>query len=263
MKITANTRCLVTGASSGIGRAIALELARRGAKVALTARSQESLEKVAEEVNAAGGQGLALPCDVTNEAAVAELVERVAASFGGLDLLVANAGLGKYAAVEEQGPEVVDITIQTNYVGMTRTVRHALPHLLASSPGHVVGVTSSAGIIPHTTAAAYAASKAASNMYLDVLRLEVADRGVGVTKICPGAVQTPFLEKADLDPKKDLPLLARWLVRTLSEEEVARATVRAVERNRGEVVQPFMLGLFALFQRTAPALAGWVQRKTG
>lgn len=263
MKLTPKTPCLVTGASSGIGREIALELVRRECRVALLARTESALETLASELEAAGGEALVVPADVTDEQAVAEAVARTVAAFGGLRLVVANAGLGRYAPVEEQPAEHAETTISINYLGMTRTLRHALPHLLAHAPSHVVGVTSSAGLIPHRLASAYCASKAASNAYLATLRLEVFERGVGVSWICPGFVETPFADKAELDPKKDLPRLNRLLVRPLTAQEVARRTVKAVERNEAEVVMPAMMRFFAWTRRSTPRIADWINRKTG
>lgn len=263
MKLEPGLPALVTGASSGIGRSIALELARRGCRVAVLARTESALQELAEEILAAGGEPLVVPADVSSEEQVADAVERTVGTFHGLRLVVANAGLGRYALVENQPAEHAETTMAVNYQGMTRTVRHTLPHLLAATPSHVVGVTSSAGIIPHRLASAYCASKAASNAYLATLRLEVYQRGVGVSWICPGVVETPFLDKVDLEPDRDLPRLARWLVRHLSEEEVARATVRAVERDRREVVMPFMMRFFATMRRFSPAFSDWLVRKTG
>lgn len=263
MRITTDLPSLVTGASSGIGREIALQLGRRGCRVALLARSREALEAVAQDIQQAGGQALVLTTDVTQEEQVVAAVRQTVESFGGLRLVVANAGLGRYGLIEEQPAEHVETTILTNYVGLTRVVRHTLPHLLAATSGHIVGVTSSAGLIPHRLASAYCASKAACNAYLATLRLEVVDRGVGVSWVCPGLVETPFVGKADLDPEKDLPLLARVLVPKLQPEDVARATLRAVERNRGEVVMPRMMRFFAWTRRLAPATADWLNRKTG
>lgn len=263
MKIVPRTPCLVTGASSGIGRELALELGRRRCRVALVARSREALETLAGEIDHAGGEGLPVPADVTSEDAVAAAVQTAVDRFGALELVVANAGQGRYAEVAEQPAEHVESTIGINYVGMTRTVRYALPHLLAAAPAHVVGITSSAGIIPHATASAYCASKAASNAYLAALRLEVLGRGVGVSWICPGVVETPFLETADLDPETHLPRLARWLVPRLQPEDVARAAIRAVEGNKSLVVIPWMMRFFTAFRGVAPRLGDWVQRVTG
>jgi len=263
VRIREGCPALVTGASSGIGREVALALGRRGCRVALVARSAGALDELAAEIGAAGGEGLALPADVGEEEQVAAAVAGAAEALGGLRLVVVCAGVGRYAPVEAQPAEHVATTIGVNYGGLTRTVRHALPHLLAGAPSHVVAVTSSAALIPHATASAYAASKAASNAYLAALRLEVRGRGVGVTWVCPGLVETPFLETAGLDRRAHLPRLSRWLIRPLRAEEVARATVRAVERDRREVVLPPMLTFFAAFRRVAPAFADWVHRVTG
>lgn len=263
MKITPQTPCLVTGASSGIGRAISLALGRKGCRVALVARSADALAELAGEIADAGGEALALPADVTSEEQVARAVSAAAERFGALELVVANAGVGRYATVEEQPAEHVDTTIQTNYVGLTRTVRHALPHLLAAAPSHLVGVTSSVAHIPHRNASAYAASKAASTAYLAALRIEVKGRGVGVTWVCPGLVETPFVQGADLDVKRHLPRLNNLTVRTLTPGEVAKKTVRAVERDRREVILPAMMRFYVLTRRLTPGLADWLQRVTG
>ncbi len=251
----------MTGASSGIGRQIALALGRKGCRVALLARNRESLSAVGRELEQAGGEALVLPVDVTDEPSVGEAVHRAVETFGSLRLVVANAGLGRYALVEEQAGGLAERLVEVNYLGTVHTVRHALPHLLAAAPSHVVAVASSAGLIPHRLGSAYCASKAAVIQYMATLRLEVFDRGVGVTWVCPGAVRTPFFEGSNLDPETDLPLLARLLVRTLEPEEVARATVRAVERNRREVVVPAAVWFFAWTRRLAPGLADWVNRK--
>jgi len=266
VKIEPGLPALVTGASSGIGREVALELARRGCKVAVLARTEAALEELAAEIRQVGVDGaeaLIVPADVQDEEQVATAVARTVEAFGGLRLLVANAGLGRYSEVEEQPAEHVETTIHINYVGMTRTVRHALPHLLAAAPSHVVGVTSSAGLIPHTLGAAYCASKAASNMYLAALRLEVYERGVGVSWVCPGVVKTPFLDKVDMNPDEDLPRLARMTVRHLTAEEVARATLRAVEKDKREVTLPLMMRFFAWSRRATPRIAEWLIRVTG
>ena len=251
----------MTGASSGIGREIALALGRKGCRVALLARNREALAGVGREVEKAGGEALVLPVDVTDEPSVGEAVRNAASALGGLRIVVANAGLGRYALVEEQTADIPEQLIRVNYLGTVHTVRHALPHLLRDTPSHVVAVASSAGLIPHRLGSAYCASKAAVIQYMATLRLEVLDRGVGVTWICPGAVRTPFFEGSDLDPETDLPLLARLLVRMLEPREVARATVRAVERNRREVVQPAFVRFFAWTRRLTPGVADWINRK--
>jgi len=240
---------------------VALALGARRARVALVARNREALERVAEEIRRARGEALVAPADVTDEAAIRAAVARAAEAFGGLRLLVPNAGIGRYGPAAEQPAEQIEQVIRINVLGTIHTVRAALPFLLAGAPSHIAAVTSSAGLIPHVGGSAYCASKAAANQYLAALRLEVLDHGVGVSWICPGAVDTPFFEGANLDPDTDLPLLARLLVRKLRPEEVARAVVRAVEHNRREVVLPPVLRLFAWSRRMTPAFADWLNRK--
>lgn len=263
MKISPGLPVLLTGASSGIGRDLAVALARRGCRIGLIARGSAALLEVADACRDAGGEGLVLPADVRDEHAMAAAVAATVEKFGGLRLVIANAGLGRYATVEAQPAEHVETTISINYVGLTRTVRLTLPHLLAATPAHVVGITSSAGLIPHATGSAYCASKAASNQYLAALRLEVQDRGVAVTWVCPGLVTTPFLEKSSLDPVRHLPLLSRLTVPVLSTDQVVRATIRGIERNRRTVVLPWIMRFYALTMRLAPGFSDWLQRRTG
>jgi len=251
----------VTGASSGIGRDIALELAKKGCRIALVARRRKALEEVGSLVETRGGEALVLPVDVRDASAVAEAVRETVGRFGGLQVVIPNAGLGRYALAAEQDPAEIEELIRINYLGTVHTVRAALPHLLGSPPAHIAAVASSAGLIPHRLASAYCATKAAVIQYLAAVRLEVFDSGVGVSWICPGAVETPFFEGARLDPDTDLPLLARLFVRTLGSGEVARATVRAVERNRREVIMPGFVRFFVWTRRMTPALADWINRK--
>lgn len=261
MKILPGNVVLVTGASSGIGREVALAFARRGCRLSLVARRREALEEVSAEVERAGGEALVLPADVSDAAAINTAVERTIDRFGALQVVVPNAGLGRYALAAEQDPLEIEGLIRINFLGTVFTVRAAMPHLLGHPPAHIAAVASSAGLIPHRLGSAYCASKAAVIQYLAAVRLEVLDLGVGVSWICPGAVETPFFEGARLDPETDLPLLARLFVRTLDAAEVARATVRAVERNRREVAMPGAVRCFALSRRLTPTLADWLNRK--
>jgi len=263
MKIVAGTPALVSGASSGIGRAVAVALAGRGARVALVARRREALGEVAEEVRAAGGEAVVVPVDLASEEGCREAVERAVEALGGLRLLVPNAGLGRYARVEEQPAEHAEVTVRINYLGTVHLVRHALPHLLAAAPSAIVAVTSSAGVIPHPMGSAYCASKAAANQYLAALRLEVADRGVAVSAVCPGPVRTPFFEEAQMDPERDLPRLARLLVPMLVPEDVARSVLRAARSGRPVTVIPAAMRFFTFSYRLAPRLSEWLMRRTG
>jgi len=182
---------LVTGAGRGIGRATALALAREGVAVAGVARTASDLDTLIGEIEADGGRGLAFAGDLRDasvaEAAVAATVER----FGGLQILVNNAGVGAHSNVAETTDEAWDKVIGTNLTAVFRMTRAALPHL-ARRGGHVFMISSLAGVNPIPGMAAYCASKAALDHFAACLMLEVRQRGIKVTTIAPGSVDTAF-----------------------------------------------------------------------
>lgn len=252
--------CLVTGASRGIGAAVAVELARRGCRVGLVARSEDELAAVAEQCRAAGGDAAAFAADVTDAAAVASAADAAAAWAGGLRLAVANAGVGTHGPALAPASELRR-PMEVNFVGAVNTIRAAAVHLQAAPPAAVVAVSSLAGLIPLRGGGAYGASKAALIAYLRCLRLELAGSGVRVAWVCPGAVDTTMI--VDGVPHDKLPRLARLMVPVLTPEHVARAVVRAARGGRPQRVIPFQGAVFASFMRHAPRLAELVERATG
>jgi hypothetical protein len=182
---------LVTGASSGIGRASALALAAAGADVALTARREERLVAVAEEVEAHGREALVVPADVTDDAAVAALVDRTVERFGRLDAVVCNAGLGRDAAVEEMTTEQYRDMMDVNVDGAFFTAREAVPHL-RETDGSLVFVASFAGQYPRPANPVYAATKWWVRGFARSLEASVGADGVAVTTINPSEVRTEF-----------------------------------------------------------------------
>jgi NAD(P)-dependent dehydrogenase (short-subunit alcohol dehydrogenase family) len=182
---------LVTGAGRGIGRAIALALAREGASVAIVSRTASELDGVVDEIEALGARGLAFAGDLRDpsvcQSAVAATVDR----FGGLSALVNNAGVGVFANVADTSDEDWDAVLGTNLTAIFRLTRAALPHL-TNRGGHVVMVSSLAGSNPAAGMAAYGASKAALDYFAHCLMLEVRAQNVKVTTIAPGSVDTSF-----------------------------------------------------------------------
>jgi 3-oxoacyl-[acyl-carrier protein] reductase len=182
---------LVTGAGRGIGRAIALGLARSGARVTAVARTAAELDSLVGEIESLGGQGLAFAGDLRDgsvcDAAVATAVER----FGGLQVLVNNAGVGAFANVADTSDDEWEGVIGTNLTAVFRITRAALPHL-AHRGGHVFMISSLAGTNPIAGMAAYCASKAALDHFSACLMLEVRQRGIKVTTVAPGSVDTDF-----------------------------------------------------------------------
>jgi len=189
---------IVTGASAGIGKSLALQLAGQGAKVVVAARRVERLEQVAEECHQRGGEALVVPTDVSDESQCKELVEKTITTFGRLDMLVNNAGLAVIARLEDYSNlDLFKHTMDVNYYGAVYCTYHALPYL-KQSKGRIVAVSSLGGKLHAPYNSAYVSSKFAMHGFFDSLRIELIRHGVSVTIICPYWVVTGFHE-AQLD----------------------------------------------------------------
>jgi NAD(P)-dependent dehydrogenase (short-subunit alcohol dehydrogenase family) len=182
---------LVTGAGRGIGRSIALALAGEGARVTAVARTASDLDSLVGEIEAIGGQGVAFAGDLRSPSACTGAVDAAVEHFGGLQILVNNAGVGSFANVSDTTDEEWENVLGTNLTAVFRLTRAALPHL-ARRGGHVLMISSLAGSNPIAGMAAYCASKAALDHFAACLMLEVRQKGVKVTTIAPGSVHTLF-----------------------------------------------------------------------
>lgn len=185
---------LVTGASSGIGRELARQLASEGCKVGAVARRAESLTDLVTEIETAGGRALAVPADVGSRDQVEAAFTKVRAELGPVDLVVANAGIGRPTLRDPVNMGDVEDTFRINLMGVVYTVSAALPEMLARKSGHLVAVSSLAAYRGLPAESAYCASKAAVNVYMDGLRMHLQGTGVRATTICPGFVKTPMTE---------------------------------------------------------------------
>lgn len=183
---------IVTGASAGVGRAVARALARAGAAVGLIARREDRLNAVAGEIAAAGGRALALTADVTDEAAIGGAVERAASAFGGLDIVIANAGIGGRGSVENFPLAEWQAILATNLTGPFLVARAALPHLKARGRGQIVAVSSGAGKRGYGGMAAYCASKFGLHGLMESLAEEVKGDGIRCCILIPGSILTEF-----------------------------------------------------------------------
>ena len=183
---------LVTGASSGIGRAIAVAWARAGAKVACAARSGDALDETVAEIESIGGTGLAIRADVTDRGDVERMLAQTASAFGGLDILMINAGGNlERNLVGEDDPDGWLATVHLNLVGSYYTAREAIPHLKARGGGRILLMGSGMGHRAIPGASAYAVSKAGLWMLTRVLSEELVEHGITVNEIIPGPVWTP------------------------------------------------------------------------
>jgi NAD(P)-dependent dehydrogenase (short-subunit alcohol dehydrogenase family) len=198
-------RVIVTGASSGIGRATARKLAREGAKVALIARRREGLEAIAVEIGSAG-EALVLPADCTDEASIAAAIDQAAAAFGGLDIVVSNAGielLGEDDRVDRLELSVWQRLLRNNLDGQFLTCKHGIRHLLKSGGGAVVCVGSNTGYLGMATnEPAYSASKGGVFAMMRVMAIDYAREGIRVNMVVPGFIDTPMNEPVMRDPKE-------------------------------------------------------------
>ncbi|RQG95429.1 SDR family oxidoreductase [Natrarchaeobius chitinivorans] len=187
-----DSRALVTGASSGIGRATARKLASLGADVAIAARSEDSLETVAETIGEEeDGDALAVPTDVTDESQVERMVSRTVEEFGGLDVVVSNAGTGRGGPIAEMTTEDYRAVTSVNVDGMFFTAREVTPHLIEST-GNLVLVGSSAGKFPRTEYPVYAASKWWTRGFALSLAGQLGRENVSVSVVNPGNTRTMF-----------------------------------------------------------------------
>lgn len=226
---------IVTGASSGIGRATALLLARAGASVVLAARREERLRDVAAAIERAGGRALALPADLAQPEAPARLVQQTLDSFGRVDVLINNAGFGHYGLVESASDDTMAELWAIHVMAPLRAIRAVLPHMRARGSGHIINVASVVGRRAFPLHGPYAAVKAAVIALTEALRGELAGSGVYATVVLPGSTRTEFFDVA----RSEIP---GWRPAPMgvvqSPEAVARAILRCLRRPTPEV-NPF------------------------
>lgn len=252
----AMTTVLITGASMGIGRALARGWAQRGATLVLSARSRAALEEAAREVDSLGGRAIVVPGDVTDEAHREELVAR--AEEAGLDVLVNNAGRGFYAPALAIDVDELRALFELNVVAPLRLVQLAAD-ALARARGTIVMMSSVAGVIAAPKYGAYSASKFALEALAMSMRAELAGRGIRVVVVRPGPVATPFRANAtraegvtgysEPDPKAQKP------------EAVAEMTIRAVERGTPIVETSAFVRVASATSRLAPPALRRVLRR--
>ncbi len=233
---------LITGASSGIGAALAEALGRRGLHVVLAARRRPALESVAARVAAAGGTPRIEVLDVSEPKAVVEHIERLDEQVGGLDLVVANAGIGMTRPAQELRWEDCAPLIDVNVRGAVATLLAPLPAMLERGRGHLVGVSSLAGYRGLPRHATYSATKAFLSVFLEGLRVDLSGSGVAVTDVRPGFVRTPLTAKN----RFRMPFL-------LEPEEAADHIVRGIERRAPVVAFPWQLASAVRASRALPA----------
>ena len=221
---------MITGASSGIGRGLALERARRGAKVGLVARRADVIEEVVREIEALGSKALALPADVESEDSIRAAADKLRAELGPIDVLIANAGIGPTRDAAKLDAKEVAGVINVNVIGASNSVAAVIPEMVARGSGHLVVISSLAAYRGLPRSAAYCASKAAVSAFFESLRLDLEPRGINVTIIHPGFIKTPLTSGRDAQ----MPFLMEL-------DDAVKKMVRAIEKRRKRYSFPWQL----------------------
>ena len=252
MLVGGETRALITGASRGIGRALAIELDRRGAALGLIARGSEGLEALAAELS---GQPLLLPADVSSRADVEGAVAAFTGAGGAPDLLIANAGLAHYGPFADTPPELLEEMVRVNVLGAVLTVKIGLDAMLERGRGHIVVVSSGAALRSFPGAAVYGGTKAADAGFAQALRHELSGTGISLTTVYPGEVATDLHAH---QPHR----LPDWRRgdEAIEPERVARETIAAVEADQPSVYVPGVVRLLGL-NGLAPGLVDRLVRR--
>ena len=249
---------LVTGASSGIGRLLAVRLAREGARaVALVARRDAQLAEVAREVEALGARALALPCDVADRAAVLATASTALAELGSVDLLVNNAGYGHHRRFLEWDLDDIERMLQVNFLGSIYWTKALLPQMVKRGQGWIVFVASVAGKLAVPEESAYAASKFAMVGFAEALSMEIEDAGVHVLTVCPGTVRTDFFDEEAL---RRMPPVSRRMM--IEPGVLVDAILQALARGKREITVPRGIAPAYLMRVVVPGILRWTTRRT-
>jgi len=242
-------RIIVTGASSGLGRALAVEHARRGDVVGAVARRADLLDELTADP-VVEGRILPLTCDITDPHAIEQAVHRFNLEQGGLDVFYANAGIGQSTVEEGWNPDRARQIAEVNVVGSTNAITAALAVMLEQGQGRVVGISSLAGSFPLPHAAAYGASKSWMVFYLRSLELDLADSGVKFTVVMPGHIPTPMVDGDTSD------------LLTPGARRAARLIMSGIETGKRTIRFPRKVALFATLASWLPAgLRARIQRQ--
>jgi short-subunit dehydrogenase len=237
----ANQVAVITGASSGIGWAMAKELSSQGCKVGLLARRKDRLDALAAEILATGGTAAAIPANVTDRHETVQAIHSLRDQLGPVDLLIANSGVGLPTQLEPLNVDQVENMFMVNTLGVVYAIEAVLPEMLQRGKGHLAAVSSLAAYKGLPGESGYCASKAAVNTYMEGLRIQLRKRGISVTTICPGFIKTPM---TDVNMFR-MP----WL---MNADRAARLIVSALARKKKVYNFPLGTTLLMKFTRWLP-----------
>ena len=253
-------KALVTGAASGIGRALALALARKRADVYLLDINEQKLAGVVSEAQCCRGVVLGMRCDLARPDSITAAVKAIGADWGYIDILVNNAGVAYYGPTERMTADQWNALLAINLLAPIQLTREWLPVLLTRPEAHILNVCSIAGLVASGRLAAYHTSKYGLVGFSEALRAEYRARGLGVTALCPGFVRTNIFQAA-INGRSSKPIGTppSWLC--IEPEKVAARALRAIRRNEGLVVLSPMAHLLWLLKRMSPGLVAFLSRR--
>jgi short-subunit dehydrogenase len=241
---------IVTGASSGIGRAAAGMFARLGAKVVLASRNEEKLDILKKEIESEGGEAIAIPTDVCSFEDTQKMSDETVSKWGRIDILIANAGRHVQDATREIQIQSFEQSMAVNFYGVLNAVKCVLPRMRKAKKGHIVIVNSldaKKGIVGDGP---YVAAKSALDGFGDVLRQELRSDKIRLTSVYPGRVDTPMIQNIKVP----------WISPKISPENVARAMVKGIRRNKPVVIVPSHYYLLGSLNNMFPGFADWAYR---
>jgi len=241
---------IVTGASVGIGRSVALALARRGTHVVLAARRTELLEQVAGEIRSLDREALAVTTDVTDQSQVNHMVDCAIERWGRVDILVSNAGEMVRSYFDTLTVGHIQRSMAVNFYGGVHAILAVLPHMLERGSGHIVAVTSMDGKLGTPKEVPYVTAKFAMTGFIEVLRQEMHGKGIYVSNVLPGRVDTALIQN----------LKVSWIQPKMPPEAVARAVLRAIEKRKAEVILPPLAILYHYIHTFSPRSSDWFAR---
>lgn len=252
-----NKVVLITGASSGFGEEAARMFAKEGCYVVLAARRIEQLQSIVEIIQHEGGEAVAIPMDITDRDDVENMVQSALTIYDQIDILFNNAGIGRVEWFENHAPERdIELLVKVNLIGSMQVTRAVLPHMLARGSGHIINMSSVAGLIASPLIASYSASKFGLRAFTDALRREVAPLGIKVSGIYPGPAVTEFGQHTGGNAAYRS-VRARFKV-SMPSEYVARRVIDVAKRPRRSLVIPWWFRLVVGLDLIAPILVDWI-----
>ncbi len=263
MNIFADKIAVITGAGSGIGKALGEELARRGSHVVISDVNSERIEKVGEGIKKTGGKATALTLDVSDYDAAKKMIDDAVAEHGRLDYIFNNAGIAVGSAARDVSIDDWNSVLAVNLHGVVNGVAVAYPLMLKQGSGHIINTASIEGLVPFPMTASYVATKYGVVGLSNALRIEGADHGVKVSVVCPGYVKTRIFHDAKLVNVDREKLIDRLPEKAgVTPEECAIEILRGVERNKAFIVVTRFAKIMWLIHRLSPNLMIWMMKKS-